>query len=233
MGGAANPLYYPNLPAEGNIYTIREVAVNGNIRLKEIINPSGATYEEGTFSLYRFVDLETGNSLQSGNSGDGLKKVLETCLWPVATPKRFFIFLGVAALSLQVLVLIIHNQDSSNNSNESFRSQSPSIASQQTAQTPVVADSDNSPSDVMTKSRAVVFTRNSSGYDWQRADSQTRRQFCQTTAIAESKEFNHDFTADFYYGALDAFYNSSDPNILGENIHTVVGLTTSAAISGQ
>jgi hypothetical protein len=85
----------------------------------------------------------------------------------------------------------------------------------------------------MTKTEKVVFTKDSNGYDWQRADLQTRQHFCETIATAESKEFNRDLTADFYYGALDSFYNSSDPNILNENIHHVVGLTTSAAIAGQ
>ena len=233
MSGAANPLTHPNLPIEGRAYTIREVASNGNIRLKEITNPSGAHFEEGTFSLYRFVDLETGKSLQSGDGGDGLKKILEFCLWLVTTPKGFLVFLGMAAL----FILIFgnnHSGNSSNNSNTSVENQSASIPSQQTAQAPVVvADSDNRQSDVTPKPSTVIFTRNSNGHDWKRADFQTRQEFCQTIADAESKEFNHDFTADFYYSALDAFYNSSEPNILGENIHTVIGLTTSAAISGQ
>ncbi len=87
---------------------------------------------------------------------------------------------------------------------------------------------DNTP-----KTSKVIFSKNSNGYDWQRADSQSKQQFCETTATAISKEFNRDFTADFYYNALDSFYNSSDANILNENIDQVVGLTTSAAIAGH
>ncbi|HEY5296818.1 MAG TPA: hypothetical protein VIK59_02735 [Verrucomicrobiae bacterium] len=228
MSGTANPYTHPNLPIEGETYTVREVAPNGQIWLKEITNPR-TVYEEGTFSLHRFVDLETGKSLESG---DGLTKIFEICLWLVTTPKGFLVFLGIAALFFAI-VGNNHNGDSSNNSNASMESQSPPIPSQQAVQTPVVAVPDNKQSDVMPTPSTVVFTRNSNGHDWQRADFQTRQQFCQTIAAAESKEFNRDFTADFYYSALDAFYTSSDPNILGENIHTVIGLTTSAAISGQ
>jgi hypothetical protein len=228
MSGSANSLYFQNLPVVGETYTIREVASNGNIRLKEITNPSYG-HAEGTFSLHRFVDLETGKSLQSG---DGLKKILEICLWLVTTPKGFLVFLGIAALFFAI-VGSNHSEDSSNNSNGVSESQSPPISSQQTVQTPAVVNSDNSQSDAVTKTGAVIFTRNSNGHDWQRADFQTRQQFCQTIAAAESKEFNHDFTADFYYSALDSFYSSSDPNILNENIHQVIGLTTSAALAGQ
>ena len=229
MSGSANSLTHPNLPIEGRTYTIREVASNGHIRLNEITNPSGAYFQEGTFSLHRFVDLETGKSLQSG---DGLKKILELFLWLVTTPKGFLVSTGIIALFI-LIVGSNHNGDSSDNSNENAENQSPSISSQQIAQAPITADSVNKQSDVMTKPNTVVFTSNSNGHDWKRADFQTRQEFCQTIASAESKEFNHDFTADFYYSALDAFYNSSDPSILDENIHTVIGLTTSAAISGQ
>ena len=126
-----------------------------------------------------------------------------------------------------------HNENSFNNSNASVESLPPPIPSQQTAQPPDIAGTNNTQSGVITKPNPVIFTRNSNGHDWQRADFQTRQQFCQTIATAESKEFNHDFTTDFYYSALDSFYNSSDPNILGENIQTIIGLTTSAALQGQ
>lgn len=91
----------------------------------------------------------------------------------------------------------------------------------------------NQESNIMQKTGTVIFSKDSNGYDWQRADSQSRQQFCETIATAMSKEFNHSFTAGFYYNALDSFYNSSDANILNENIHQVIGLTTSAAIAGQ
>lgn len=94
-------------------------------------------------------------------------------------------------------------------------------------------DSHSEQFSVMKKTYPVSFTKDSNGYDWQRADSQSRQRFCETTAAAINKEFGRDFTADFYYSALDSFYNSSDANILKENIHSVVGLTTSAAIGSQ
>jgi ankyrin repeat protein len=107
------------------------------------------------------------------------------------------------------------------------------LLTQHGGKTATELSSNNEQSSVMTKANTVVFTKDSNGYDWQRAGLQTRQQFCETIAAAMSKEFKHDFTADFYYGALDSFYNSSDPNILKQNIHQVVGLTTSAAIAGQ
>lgn len=64
MSGTANPLFYPNLPVVGEIYTIREIAPNGKIWLKEIVNPKTHEHEEGTFSLNRFVDFETGELLE-------------------------------------------------------------------------------------------------------------------------------------------------------------------------
>ena len=223
MSGAetVNRLLFPNLPVVGETYTIREIAPNGQLWLKEITNPQ-IGYAEGTFSLYRFVDLETGKSLQSG---DAPRKIIELCLF-FLTPKGFLVFLGIMALFFAI-VGNNHNEASSNNSNTTFESPSRSIPSQQAIQTPATTGTDN------TKSSAVIFTSSSNGYDWEKADYQTKQQFCQTTAAAESKEFNHDFTADFYYSALDSFYSSSDPNILNENIHQVIGLTTSAALTGQ
>jgi len=110
---------------------------------------------------------------------------------------------------------------------------STSVSSEQTNQSPTATASDTNQPEVIIKPSRVVFTEYSTGYDWKRADAQTKRQFCQTVANAESKEFNHDFTADFYYNALDSFYDSSDSSILGENIHKVIGMTTSVAIGDQ
>lgn len=78
---------------------------------------------------------------------------------------------------------------------------------------------------------AVTFTRSITGYDWQRADAASKRQFCDTIAPAMSKEFKRDFSGDFYLEALDSFYKTSDPNVLKQNIHSVVGLVTSAAMN--
>jgi hypothetical protein len=98
---------------------------------------------------------------------------------------------------------------------------------------PVTESITNDETNAAPQTFPVIFTKDSNGYDWRRANFQSRHQFCETVAEAESKEFNHEFTADFYYGALDSFYDSSDPNILEQNIHQIVGLTTSAAMANQ
>ena len=127
---------------------------------------------------------------------------------------------------IYLLLLIIEKSGST--------SRQPAIpALQAVVQRPTGSDSEsNTEPDITLSPSPVILNRYSTGYDWKKADYQTKRQFCQTVAAAESKEFNHDFTADFYMNALDGFYdNSSDPNILGENINRVVGMTTAVAIS--
>ena len=79
--------------------------------------------------------------------------------------------------------------------------------------------------------QTVVFTRSSNGYAWRRADFQSKQRFCETTATAESREFGRNFTPSFYMDALDSFYSSSDASILNNNIHKIIGLTTSASMN--
>lgn len=78
---------------------------------------------------------------------------------------------------------------------------------------------------------SVTFTRSSTGYDWQRSDTASKQQFCETIATAMSKEFKRNFSPDFYLEALNSFYSTSDPNIQKQNIHSIVGLVTSAAMN--
>ena len=76
----------------------------------------------------------------------------------------------------------------------------------------------------------ITLTRYSTGYDWQRADLQTKRRFCEIVAAAISKEFRREFSGDFFHDALDTFYESSDPALLKQNINEIIGLTTAAAL---
>jgi len=77
----------------------------------------------------------------------------------------------------------------------------------------------------------VVFNTWSNGHDWQKADFRTRMSYCERTATALNGHFHSNFTGEFLYGALDAFYNSSDSNILKQNMHEVVGMTTAVALN--
>jgi hypothetical protein len=144
----------------------------------------------------------------------------------IAHPK---VAIAIAA-ALIILALIAFSTNSSKapitstDQTTDFQQSSVSAIPEQTGQ--VAATTTPPPS--TTTSRKL-----NNGYDWQGADFQTRQEMCKTIAAAESKEFNHDFTADFYYSALDNFYSSSDPNILNENIDKTVGIITSMELSGQ
>ena len=149
--------------------------------------------------------------------------------------ERSAIFIVSVPIGIFLIVAFLSNKPSKPNGVPENSNQQHSAGGSfvETGQPPVVGNSDINQSDAIPKPSTVVITRYSTGFDWRRADIQTRQQFCQTIATAESKEFNHDFTADFYYDALASFYDSSDPKILGQNIHSIVGLTTSAALAGQ
>ena len=143
-----------------------------------------------------------------------------------STPNIKWILVG-SGIFICLLLLIIENSGSI--------SRQPTVPdSQAVIQSPAVSDlKSNTESDITVSPSHVILSRYSIGYDWKRADYQTKRQFCQTVAAAESKEFNHDFTADFYLDALDGFYSSSDPSVMKENINRVVGMTTAVAIGNQ
>ncbi len=81
------------------------------------------------------------------------------------------------------------------------------------------------------RTREAMFTSSSNGYDWNAASSSYKRQF---TDMIASKLQSHSpgITGQVLYDSLNEFYRTSDANLLRENIHNIIGLTTSVHQGG-
>ena len=137
----------------------------------------------------------------------------------------FFLPIIVFAIFAKIALQFEDDNSPKNGANarvndSSFNSQQPESANSQPA----------NPNLGKTTPSSGTLARFSTGYDWKRADDATKREFCDKMATAMSREFHRSFTGDFFYSALETFYDSSDPNILREKVIEIVGLTTTAAI---